>query len=226
MAMALLLLRASVKSDKMTLVQYIKLLSGLIAILAIIYLGQACQGQWSPLISENQSSTNNEIPAPQIPSPNPEAPSIFTISSNEFMDMMPLKTDTGSCDNQPNISPKLFFYSFPANTKSAALVMLDLDAGIVHWVVYDILPSLMELPRGASLPSLALEGKIRQGLNTRNQLTYFGPCPPQGTTHRYEFTLYALDQELGTPNLNFTQLNQLMSGKVIGKTKITGLYSR
>lgn len=95
-----------------------------------------------------------------------------------------------------NVSPSLEWSNAPAGTKSFVLTIYDLDAptgfGWVHWVVANIPGSVSKLPSGISaggqlLPSGALQTRTDFGVPG-----YGGPCPPQGSTHRYEITLTAV----------------------------------
>ena len=66
----------------------------------------------------------------------------------------------------------------------------------VHWVLYDLAPSMTELPEGLSAKEHIAAGSGKEGLNDFKHLGYGGPCPPVGKPHRYFFKLYALDTTL------------------------------
>ena len=92
-------------------------------------------------------------------------------------------------------SPSLTWANVPAGTVSLALILTDEDApDFTHWVVANISPSLTGLAPG-TLPSDAIQAK-----NSKGAIGFTGPCPPEGTTHQYSITLYALDQMLEFAN--------------------------
>lgn len=97
-----------------------------------------------------------------------------------------------TCRGQ-NINPPLFFDEVPAGTQSLVLLLEDMDADPlwVHWHLYNIPADSAGVPEG-KIPPLA-----KQGLCNNHTLGYEGPCPKyfQGT-HRYRFTLYALNEVL------------------------------
>lgn len=139
--------------------------------------------------------------------------------------------DLFTCDGQ-NISPELNWADVPKNAKSLTLIVDDPDAPDpaapkmvwVHWLLYNIPVSAMQLPKAAlasTLPKGTLEGK-----NDWKKTGYGGPCPPIGR-HRYFHKLYALDivlQDLHEPNK--AQLEKAMSGHVIAQTELVGTYQR
>ena len=89
-----------------------------------------------------------------------------------------------------DISPQLAFENIPEGTKSLALSVIDPDApggSFIHWLVYNIPADTKEISQGGPLPSGSIEVMSDFG-----KKEYGGPCPPSGT-HRYFFTLYALD---------------------------------
>ncbi len=99
-----------------------------------------------------------------------------------------------TCDG-PDVSPPLAWTNAPAGTKSFALIADDPDApgGIwVHWVVYNLPPTLTALAENTP-PSPQLPDGAKQGVNDFGQTGYRGPCPPAGRLHRYVFNIYALD---------------------------------
>ncbi|MBT8171353.1 YbhB/YbcL family Raf kinase inhibitor-like protein, partial [Candidatus Bathyarchaeota archaeon] len=106
--------------------------------------------------------------------------------SNDFKDngIIPSKF---TCDGD-DISPHLFWENIPNGVKSFALYVTDPDAlgGWIHWQVYDISKETKEIKQN-SLPPEAKE--VENDFSKKN---YGGPCPPSGT-HRYVFTLFALN---------------------------------
>lgn len=132
-----------------------------------------------------------------------------------------------TCDGK-DVSPPLSWSGMPAGTKSLALICDDPDApaGVwVHWVIYDLPPSSAGLPEGVP-PREEVAAGGRQGKNDFRKIGYGGPCPPSGT-HRYVFTLSALDRELGLPaGATKAQLLSAMRGHVLAEGKFTGKYSR
>ena len=93
-----------------------------------------------------------------------------------------------------NVMPDLAWRNAPAGTKSFAVTLYDKDAptgsGFWHWVVYDIPAATTGLPGGANggaVPAGAVEGNTDLG-----KPGFFGPCPPVGRKHHYQFTVVAL----------------------------------
>jgi len=134
-----------------------------------------------------------------------------------------------TCDGE-DFSPALHWGGVPVGTKSLALIVDDPDAPDpaapkmtwVHWVVYNIPPSVVGLPEGADAASLP--PVTRQGLNDWKRAGWGGPCPPVGR-HRYFFKLYALDTEL--PDLGLATKNkvlQAMVGHVLAEAQLVGTY--
>jgi hypothetical protein len=132
-----------------------------------------------------------------------------------------------TCDGK-NVSPPLSWSGTPTAAKSLALICDDPDApaGVwVHWVLYDLPPSTSALPEGVPARDEIREGG-RQGKNDFRKIGYGGPCPPSGT-HRYVFTLYALDSKLDlAAGATKQDLLAAMRGHVIAEGKLTGKYSR
>lgn len=95
-----------------------------------------------------------------------------------------------TCDGL-NVSPSLSWTGAPEGTASFAVVLTDLDATeYAHWVVANIAPATTSLPEDFSDPLVVVAA------NSAGSAGYSGPCPPEGTTHSYDITVYALSQML------------------------------
>lgn len=98
-----------------------------------------------------------------------------------------------------NISPSLSWSGAPSGTKSLAITNYDPDAptgsGWWHWVVFNIPAATSSIPKNAGdvkaklMPAGAIQSRTDFGTSG-----YGGPCPPpDGTSHRYIFTVFAVD---------------------------------
>lgn len=133
-----------------------------------------------------------------------------------------------TCDKE-DVSPPLAWSNIPAGAKSLALIVDDPDAPVgvwVHWVVYDIPPTLNGLPEGvAKTPIVA--GTGTQGITDFRKPGYGGPCPPKGKAHRYFFQLYALDNLLNLPaGTKRTEVDKTMEGHILATGQLIGTYGR
>lgn len=93
-----------------------------------------------------------------------------------------------------DISPQLA-WTAAAGAQSYAMTFIDTANGGKHWAIWDIPASKLALPEGLGLGfNVPNQSPAKQkAMSTGNKaLQYFGPCPG-GSTHKYEFTLYALD---------------------------------
>ena len=111
--------------------------------------------------------------------------------------------DLYTCKGE-NISPPLMWDDSPDEVKCFALIMEDLDTPLgtlTHWVLYNIPGRNSKLPEDIPHQDCLPDGTL-QGKNGMRKTGYLGPCPPFGT-HRYKFTLYALDTILKiNPKMN------------------------
>jgi Raf kinase inhibitor-like YbhB/YbcL family protein len=94
-----------------------------------------------------------------------------------------------------DISPPLTWGPGTAAAKSYAITLIDTANGNKHWVIWDIPASVFRLPEGLGLgfnvPQVS--GAKQKAMGSGNtSLMFFGPCPG-GSTHKYEFRLYAID---------------------------------
>jgi len=149
------------------------------------------------------------------------------ITSTAFTEGKPIPKKY-TCDAE-DASPPLAWSGVPTEAKSLALIVDDPDAPVgtwVHWVFYDLPPSLTALKEGlAKTPTL--EGLGTQGTNDFRKIGYGGPCPPRGKVHRYLFKLYALDTSLSLqPGASKADLEKAMRGHILAQGQLIGTYSR
>jgi Raf kinase inhibitor-like YbhB/YbcL family protein len=151
----------------------------------------------------------------------------LSVSSPAFQEGESIPTKY-TCEGQ-NISPLLTWSEPPAGTQSLALIVDDPDAPgrvFTHWVLFNLPADSRELaeamPVQAQLPDGSLQGK-----NDGGKLGYIGPCPPPGSPHRYQFTLYALDQLLDLEaGASKQQVIDAMQGHILAQGQLTGIYQR
>jgi Raf kinase inhibitor-like YbhB/YbcL family protein len=146
---------------------------------------------------------------------------MFKLTSNAFADGAAIPVPY-TCDGQ-DISPPLDWSGAPGETAAFALILNDPDAaGFVHWVVADLPPEATGILEGASRQRLSGV----EGTSSFGAVGYGGPCPPSGT-HRYVFTLYALDGVLGSAvGVTSSALRDAMEGRVLDEAVLTGTYAR
>lgn len=133
-----------------------------------------------------------------------------------------------------NISPDLSWHGSPPGVKSHVILVEDPDIPIprfilpswVHWVVYNIAPETVSIPRGFLHTDPSGNGAML-GTTSYRKKQYSGPCPPFGT-HRYFFRVYALDTKLDlNPNkANKKRLLNAMGGHILAWGELMGTYTR
>lgn len=127
----------------------------------------------------------------------------------------------GSQCSGDNFSPPLAWAGTPAGTQSFAILVTDPDGrNWVHWLQFNISADVTSLPETVGGPDIGVKG-----LNDFNELGYGGPCPPSGT-HRYIFTLYALDTTLSLSiGADRAKFESAIKGHVLSTTQLIGLRS-
>ena len=136
-----------------------------------------------------------------------------------------------------DLSPELRWSEVPSGTHSFAILCEDPDAPkspgkdhpYVHWVAYNISPSVTMVPEGIlGVPELELPVLMSQGINSFGKIGYEGPMPPPGHgRHRYFFRLFALEAELGLrPGLKKQAVLKAMQGHVLAQAELVGTYLR
>lgn len=131
-----------------------------------------------------------------------------------------------------NVSPALEWSGAPDGTGSFVITAYDPDAptgsGFWHWTMVNLPAGTSALAEGAGAAGAALPGAALHGRNDYSQNAFGGACPPEGRTHRYIFTVYAMPQEA-------LPLDETVSGAVVGfyaqntaldKASLTVTYGR
>jgi Raf kinase inhibitor-like YbhB/YbcL family protein len=125
-----------------------------------------------------------------------------------------------TCDGD-GVSPPLRISGVPEGAATLALVVEDPDAPAGtwdHWVAYDI-PVAHTIPEDVGHLGTA-------GRNSWGRPGYGAPCPPRGS-HRYVFTLYAVDRDLGLPaGAGKDAVLRAIRDHVLAKASLLGRYSR
>lgn len=199
----------------------------LIGLLALVLSGCAS----TPSATDDAPPiTTDELLATATPTatPTPE-PLPLELTSSAFEANQPIPVQY-ACHGE-NLSPPLTWSDPPSGTQSLVLILDDPDAvdvvGYVydHWLVFNLPPETFSLPegigRGVELP----EGSSH-GMNSSFNRRYDGPCPPDGQTHNYVFTLYALDVVLELePSAKKDELLEVMEGHILDTAQLVGSYT-
>jgi Raf kinase inhibitor-like YbhB/YbcL family protein len=125
-------------------------------------------------------------------------PPNFELTTTAFGEgeVIPLRYECGGGGMQgpgENISPDLTWTAGPAGTLSYAIIMDDVDSGVVHWVIYNIPPKVLQLPEnmpsGYSLTNPL--GARQAEMQGTGYYGYFGPCSGPAT-NTYRWTIHAM----------------------------------
>jgi Raf kinase inhibitor-like YbhB/YbcL family protein len=163
------------------------------------------------------SSQEQQIPSQPVQT---HGQGSFAVSSGLFSEggILPEAVSCAGAGTAPGLSWK----NPPEGTKSFVLILEDPDAprGIfTHWIVYNI-------PSSAGNLTDTLPDQAETGLNSAGSRTYAPPCPPKGTTHRYIFSLYALDSLISPRSYDRSSVLEAMQGHVLGTANITPVFRR
>lgn len=135
--------------------------------------------------------------------------------------------DKYTCNGE-DISPQLSWSGYPDGTKSFVIIMEDPDApgGIfTHWVMWNIPASVNSLSEGVPEKGRLDSGAV-QSKNDFGKIGYGGPCPPEGSQHRYIFRVFALDTTIDTQASTKADVLNAMRWHVLGRGELTGIFSR
>jgi hypothetical protein len=151
----------------------------------------------------------------------------LVVSSSAFQEGTEIPTKY-TCQGQ-DISPALSWSEPTAGTRSFVLIVDDPDtpAGVfTHWVFFNLPADSRKLPEAVPTQAQLQDGSL-QGKNDFGKIGYGGPCPPPGRPHRYQFTIYALDQTLDLKaGASKKQVLEAMKGHILAQGRLTGTYQR
>lgn len=124
-----------------------------------------------------------------------------------------------TCDGEA-INPPLIVDSIPEKTKTLAIIAEDPDAPrgtFDHWLLWNIPPDrIIEEAR-----ALGTSGK-----NSAGKMGYYPPCPPSGS-HRYYFTVFALNTSLSLEEGSDKQkLKTAMENHILAQGVLMGKYQK
>lgn len=139
----------------------------------------------------------------------------LTSSAFEHEGKIPAKY---TCDGD-DIIPPLNWSQVPDDTQAYALICVDPDAPMgefVHLMAYNIPVNVTEVEEAQTVPGQKVK-------NDFGKEEYGGPCPPSGT-HRYYFTVYALNSTL--TDVDKGNLREKLKEKTLAKATLMGTYSR
>ncbi|MEB3307430.1 MAG: YbhB/YbcL family Raf kinase inhibitor-like protein [Cyanobacteriota bacterium] len=132
-----------------------------------------------------------------------------------------------------DLSPPLKWLHVPSGCSSFCLMMEDPDAPLgcwLHWLLFNIPAETRELAAGIDRRPLLEDGARHGrswGVNHYERTGYYGPLPPQGSVHRYTFTLRALDCLLGlSPGVTREQVLSASENHCIAEDVLTAIYGR
>jgi Raf kinase inhibitor-like YbhB/YbcL family protein len=126
-----------------------------------------------------------------------------------------------TCNGQ-GVSPPLRWSGVPVRARSLAVELQDPDApgGVfTHWLFWNVSVRMHTLPAHVTWRL--------QGRNSFGHIGYSGPCPPQGSTHHYVFTLFALSSKLTLRRgSSSSRLHAAIRGRLVSRATLVGTYGR
>lgn len=126
-----------------------------------------------------------------------------------------------------DISPEFIIKNLSPHARSFIITLEDLSHPIkkfTHWIIWNIpaadkITSAIPSGKTISSPEGAVQG-IAYGLHR-----YAGPKPPKGKSHRYCFTIYALDCKIYLkPSSTKGKVLKKANGHIVQQGEICGYF--
>ena len=124
-----------------------------------------------------------------------------------------------------DVSPKFEIRNLSPNAKTLIITLEDIFHPIknfTHWVIWNI-PAANVIPKGIPHGKRTF-GSAVQGIGYGLH-RYAGPKPPRGKTHKYRFTVYALDCSLDLKASCFKRkVLREAQGHIIQRGEVCGYF--
>lgn len=124
-----------------------------------------------------------------------------------------------------DISPEFAINNLSTNAKTLLVTLEDMSHPIkrfTHWVIWNI-PAASVIHKGIPHGKHVLDGAV-QGIGYGLH-RYAGPKPPSGKSHKYRFTVYALDCSLNLSAVSFKKrVLKAAQGHIIQRGEICGYF--
>jgi Raf kinase inhibitor-like YbhB/YbcL family protein len=186
---------------------------------------------WVCGCSAPQSIPSSAAPSPAVTTSAPDqgpatVPGFFSLRVDALVPGSVLP-DVNTCKGASE-SPELSWENVPKGTKSLVLIVDDPDApnGVfTHWLLYNIPATISRIDHAQPNVKVLANG-AQQGDTSAGSRGYYPPCPPIGPAHRYIFSLYAVDYEIGMPTADREGIGWAMSGHILGQATVTTTFKR
>jgi Raf kinase inhibitor-like YbhB/YbcL family protein len=139
-----------------------------------------------------------------------------------------------------NVNPGLKWSVDNKNIKSFVLILEDLDAikvvghPYIHWFIPYISPQINSIlskeNKGSSAAIVHKDNSgnttMIEGENNSGDFGYFGPCPPKGQKHRYDYHLYGINSLFKPQKAVYTtnEFENEMGKNILSHDLISGYY--
>ena len=192
----------------------------------------ACNSDGRTLRPADSSQTESVYtPTTTTTIPGASVPAVAPAESTEVSFQLVLPwVDGGTIDprytcNGDDVQPQVSWFGAPADAVEMALVVIDTDANnFVHWIVGGLDPKDPMIGEN-QVPVGAIEGANGFSTAAAPVVGWRGPCPPAGTAHHYQFTLYALDQQIELPTgSSAADMQAVIDASSIAAAQVVGVY--
>ena len=124
-----------------------------------------------------------------------------------------------------NISPPLSWHGVaPSGTHSWAVVMADLDVEPTPWVQWSV--TGIAVQTRTMVAGQAPQGSVTNRASN-GTVGFVGACPPQGKTHHYQFTVFAMSKPVTfSASVKVPESLQAIKGASVGSVTLTGRFAR
>lgn len=145
----------------------------------------------------------------------------LTVSSTAFADAAAIPPEY-TCDGA-DTQPALTWEHVPEGTQEIVVIVDDPDApggSFIHWVLWGLDPD------GSIEEGVEPAGAIN-GVNGLGQAGWFGPCPPPGGPHNYEFQVIAVSESPDvTEGADADEVRSAITDTTLAEAALVGTYER